>query len=658
MESKKYKYLFSSAKIGSLSLKNRIVMPAMATNFASETGGITQRMVDYYSERAKGGAGLIVVENANVDYPLGRNGATQLRLDQDRFIPGLSRLVEEIHEHGAKVAIQINHSGGSTDPGKTEGLQPASCSPVQCKPNGIIPRELTINEIQIIIEKFAQAVYRAKKAGADAVEIHGGHGYLIAQFMSTYNNQRADRYGGNLENRIRFPLEIIKRIRDTIDPNFPLIFRISAEEFIKNGRKPEETIEIVKRLEYQGIDALSITVATAFNIAKQIEPITYSQGWRLHYASSIKEVVSIPVITTSVIREPDFANQVIEQGKADFVAIGRGLIADPQWPEKATRGKENEICKCISCNDGCINNRAYKDLPICCAVNPAAGKESKYNNLAVTHKPKNIAIVGGGPAGMEAARIARLKGHNVILYEKENKLGGQMLLAEEPPGKDKIRWFIDYLTYQMNYLGVDVRLNTLFDKKLLEDVQPDIIIFACGSKPIVPNIPGIENSEFVITANDLLKAKKEIRNQDIVIIGGGLVGCETAEYLVNKSNKVTIVEMLGDIALDINPVYRGDILERLNNSLNNNGIRILINNRLIDINGQKKEVKILNIINGSEKVITCDLVVLACGAIPNRDLEGLINADFPNYYLIGDCDCPGKILDAVASGSRVARLID
>lgn len=629
-------------------------MPAMATNFASETGGITQRLIDYYRERARGGAGLIIIENTTVDYPLGRNGATQLRLDQDRFIPGLSMLVDELHENGAKIAIQINHCGGATDQSKTKGLQPVSCSPIPCKPDGVMPRELTINEIQILIEKFAQASYRAKKAGFDAVEIHGGHGYLIAQFMSTYNNQRIDQYGGNLEGRMKFPLSLIRGIREKVGSYFPLIFRISAEEFVKNGRKMEETIEIVKILENENIDALNITVATGFNIVKQIEPITYPQGWRVHYSSAIKKVVNIPVITVGVIREPEFANQIINKGNADFVAIGRGLISDPLWPQKAANNKEDEICKCISCNDGCINNRGYKDLPITCSVNPAVGKESKYNNIIFSKQPKRVVIIGGGPSGMEAARISCLKGNKVILFEKENSLGGQMLLAEKPPGKEKISWFIDYLSYQMKHLNIDVRLNTSFDRKYLEKFRPDVIILASGSKPIIPNIPGINNAEFVITAHELLKKEIEISKLDIVVIGGGLVGCETAKYLVQKRNKVTIVEMLKDIAINVNPVNREDIFEHLEKS----HVSIFVNTRLEGIDSDKKQLRLIRCTSRKFENISCDLVVLACGATPDREIEHMLQSSYMNYYIVGDCHCPGKILDAVSSGSKTALLID
>lgn len=651
-----YDKLFSPAKIGSLLIKNRIIMPAMATNFASETGGLTEHLVDYYKERARGGVGLIIIENTTVDYPLGRNGATQIRLDHDRFIPGLSRLVDEIHENGAKIAIQINHCGGSTDQSKTEGLQPVSCSPMPCKLDGDIPRELTVDEIQLLVEKFAQAAFRAKKAGFDSIEIHGGHGYLLAQFMSTYNNQRKDQYGGNLEGRIRFPLEVIKEVRKKVGQDYPLIFRISAIEYVKNGRKLEETIKIAKILEKSGINALNITVATAFNTAKQIEPITYPQGWRIPYSSAIKKVVNIPIITVGVIREPEFANQIIKQGDADFVAIGRGLIADPFWPLKAATGRKKEICKCISCNDGCINNRGYKDLPICCAVNPAAGKESKYLNIAKTKRPKNIVIIGGGPAGMEAARVSRLKGHNVILFEQNNELGGQMLLAAKPPGKDKIRWYIDYLTYQMQILDVDIKLNSTIDNsEFIKKYNPDIIILACGSRPIFPNVPGIENSEFVISAHELLKQNKMIQNKQIAVIGGGLVGCETAEYIEEKGNKVTIVEMLENIALDVNPVYREDIIERL---YNNSNIKILKNTLLVGININNNELELKNCINGNNKKIICDFTVLACGARPNQKLYNIFQDTNQDTYLIGDCYCPGKILDAVASGSRIARLLD
>lgn len=630
-------------------------MPAMATNFASETGGLTDHLINYYKERAKGGVGLIIIENTTIDFPLGTNGAIQIRLDQDRFIPGLSRLVDEVHENGAKVAIQINHCGGLTSKSKTRGLQPVSCSPKICKLNGEIPRELTVSEIQEIIKKFGEAALRAEKAGFDAVEIHGGHGYLIAQFMSPYNNQRQDEYGCGLSGRIKFPLDIINEIRKKVGSSFPLIFRISAEEFIRGGRKIDETLKIVKILEESGINALNITLATGFNMTKQIEPITYPQGWRIHYARTIKEVVNLPVITVGVIREPEFAEDIIKRGDADFVAIGRGLIADPFWPEKAFVGKEEEICKCISCNDGCINNRGFKDLPICCSVNPAVGREKEYNSFKKTNIPKKIVVIGGGPAGMETARVARLKGHKVILFEKDDKLGGQMLLAAKPPNKEKIKWFINYLINQITILKVDVRLNTLINKAdFLDEIRPDFTIIAVGSKPVLPNISGIVDTDFIMTAQKLLSDDIVLKNKNIVVIGGGLVGCETAEFLEENDNQVTIIEMLENIAMDVNPIYREDIIERLGNS----SIKIFGNTRLDNIRIKEKKLELKGCFSGKSFLIPCDMAILACGAKPNFDLANLLLTKTQRVYLAGDCDCPGKILDAVASGSKTARMIN
>jgi len=645
----KFNYLFKPGNIRNLVLKNRIVMAPMATNFASETGGITQHLMDYYIERAKGGAGLIILGNALIDFPTGRKGATQIRIDQDRFIPGLSRLVSSLRQYGTKVAIQINHCGGLSTLAKTGGIQPVSCSPIPCKRLGIVPRELTKEEIKEIIKKFGLAAKRAKETGFDAVEIHGAHGYLIQQFMSPYFNHRKDEYGGSFEGMMKFPIEVIKEIRKQVGVDFPILFRISSKEFVKNGRTLDETKIIVKLLEKETIDAIDVTIGTAFSNTKVTEPITYKQGWKIPFAAEIKKEVNIPVIAVGVIREPAFANRIIKKGSVDFVAIGRGLIADPMWPKKAIEGKEEEIRKCISCNDGCTNNRVFKNLPICCAVNPAVGRENDFAKLSLSNHPKKVIIVGGGPAGMEAARVARLRGHKVILFEKENDLGGQMLLAAKPPGKDKIKWFIDYLSGQMNKLEVDIRLKLTFNISLLKKIQPDVLILACGSEPIIPNIPGIKEPN-VITAHQLLKEEPKIKGKEIVVIGGGLVGCETAEYLHKKGNKLTIVEILSDIASDVNPIYREEIIFKLTQ----NKIRVMNNTCLKEI---KKNGILVSKENHAQQKIEADLVVLACGAKSINDLFYASQSLVSECYLVGDGYYPGKILDAVYTAATVSYLL-
>ncbi len=439
-----YPHIFRPGKIGSLVVPNRIVMAPMATNFASETGGVTDTMVDFYERRAKGGTGLIIAENCCVDSPCGKGGACQLRLDDDRFIPGIHRLVAGVHYYGAKIAIQINHSGPAGISAKTEGLGPVGASAVNWGSQLAPPRALEVDEIEAIVEKFAQAVLRAQKAGFDAVELHAGHCYLIAHFLSPYTNRRKDHYGGDLDGRMLFLLQIIQRCRELVGPAYPVMVRFSGDEFIEGGRKVEESQQVAKILADAGVDALHVTAGTHVSLHPSgtctVDPVAYDQAWRVYLAEAIKAMVDIPVIAVGVIREPEVAETVLASGQADFVAIGRGLIADPDWVNKARAGAYESIRKCVSCNEGCVRRRVFMDLPIRCAVNTEVGRPLRLKAQAITGRPKKVLVIGGGPAGMEAARVLKLRGHAVTLWEKAAALGGQVRLASVPEFKRKLHY--------------------------------------------------------------------------------------------------------------------------------------------------------------------------------------------------------------------------
>ena len=339
----RFEHLFTPGKIGNVVVPNRIVMAPMATNYPSETGGITETLVDYYEQRAKGGTGLIIAENCCVDYPAGKSGAAQLRLDEDRFIPGISRLVEAVHYWGAKISIQINHSGPSGIPAKTQGKGPVGASPVTYSPHLVTPRMLERDEIEAIIEKYAQAALRAKKANFDAIEFHGAHAYLMAHFMSPYTNRRTDEYGGDIEGRLRMVIMVIRRTRELVGDGYPLMFRLSADEFIDGGRGVEESKQVVAILAAEGIDAFDVSAgphpAMHPSGTLSIEPMAYEQGWRVYLAEEIRKAVDVPVIAVGVIRDPELAEEILAQGRADCVALGRGLIADPDWANKGRNGR-------------------------------------------------------------------------------------------------------------------------------------------------------------------------------------------------------------------------------------------------------------------------------------------------------------------------------
>ncbi len=634
-----FDHLFRSGVIGSLAVRNRIVMPAMATNFASAWGEPAPRLIAYYARRSLGGAGLITVENANIEDPVGGNGATQLRIDHDRFIPGLHHLVQAVHAGGARVSIQINHAGALADPKRT-GYAPRGPSPVAWGRSGVLAQPLSSSEIDETIERFCSAAERAKRAGFDAVEIHGGHGYLIAQFLSPLTNSRTDEYGGSPEARWRFALQVIERVRARVGASFPIAFRLSIDEFTPGGRGLEESIGLCQELVTAGVDAISATAGTSTSLARQLEPMSYPQGWRTYLASAVKKAIKIPVITVGVIRTPDVAEQILREGNADFVAIGRGLIADPDWPKKAQSGDTQAIRRCISCNH-CVRQRVFDDLPICCSVNPVVGQESSIKE-ARTRKPKRIVVVGGGPAGMQAAASASQAGHNVILFEEQPKLGGQLLLACVPPHKEKVKWLIDDLVRAIPS-SVDVRLGQQVDEEILRNIDPDTVILATGATAGQLDVPGGRGNR-VVTSHEVLRKGMSFDGARVAVVGAGMVGCETAAYLADRGCSVILLETLDLPAGDCEPITRVELLDRLNEM----DVRILtgVTVQRVSENGQI----VITTSEGIEKNFDTERVVMAVGATSNHALEeGLSGSPF-DVVVVGDARSPRGIQEAVFEG--------
>jgi 2,4-dienoyl-CoA reductase-like NADH-dependent reductase (Old Yellow Enzyme family)/thioredoxin reductase len=622
----------------------------MATNYPNESGGVTDVLIDYYEARAKGGAGLIVVENCCVDHPAGKAGAVQLRLDEDRFIPGMSRLVDALHYHGAKAAIQINHCGPSTTPVKTEGKGPVGASNITYASHLVPPRVLQREEIEVIIEKFAQAALRAKKAGFDTIELHGAHAYLMAHFMSPYTNNRTDEYGGDLKGRLLFPVKVIRRVREVVGQDYPIVFRISGDEFIKGGRRIEESKEIARLLANEGADCFHVSAGTHPAMhpsgTLSIEPMAYEQGWRVYLGEEIKKAVRVPVITVGVIRDPEFAEEILAQGRADFVAVGRGFIADPDWANKAKNGLEREIRRCISCNEGCIRRRAFMDLPIRCTVNAEVGRLSRFKASPISGKPKRVLVVGGGPGGMEAARVLKMRGHDVTVWEKKNALGGQLLFAGVPPFKRKLLWFLNYLKSQLDDLSIRYELGK---EATLENVlahYPEALIIATGAAPLIPPIPGIQspNVKFV---EEVLVENYSGKGTNVIVMGGGAKGAEVALFLQERGEKVTLVEMLDEIAIDMDLISRKDLLGRLET----NKVTLLTKARIVTCEGNGIQVTL----PGEKKsFIPGEKLIMSLGYRPENQLERSLIGKVPKIYSVGDCLSPRKIIDAVSEAYTAA----
>jgi 2,4-dienoyl-CoA reductase-like NADH-dependent reductase (Old Yellow Enzyme family)/thioredoxin reductase len=648
----RFKELLEPLQIGEVTLKNRMVMPPMTTNFASKDGYVTQQTMDYYEEHAKGGIGLITVEAACVDYPAGQIAINQLAINDDRFLPGLSELVQVIHKHGAKASIQLHHGGPLASYALTR-IQPVGPSPITVV-DGVVVRELRPNEIAEIITCYAEAAQRAKKAGFDAVQIQFAGGFLLGSFLSRVTNKRRDGYGGQLENRARIHLEVIKAVKQAVGQGYPVLCRINGKEYgeeygIDGCLTLEEAQRFARMVQDAGISAISVVtwgwIQTPSGLALDLfKAYPDERGALVPFAQKIKEAVSVPVITVGKL-DTECARELLQENRADLVSFGRELLADPQLPNKVASGAVEDITPCIFCNvclEGVTTNQ-----PIRCPVNAALGREREYT-IKRAQKEKKIVIVGGGPAGMEAARVTALRGHEVVLYEKHHELGGQLLTAVLPPHKNRIRGLTDYLIIQLRKLGVKLELGTEVTPRQVQEARPDVIIIATGVNALIPKLPGIERDNVVI-AEDILVGKAQVKDK-VAVIGGGVVGCETAEFLADKDKKVTVIEILPVVASKMPFARREQLLDRLVRK----GVTLLSN---VKCEGLTEKGDVIISKQGKEETIEADTVVLAAGAEPNRYLFEQLEGVFPEIYLAGDCVEPRDILAAIHDGSRTARLI-
>lgn len=640
-----FEKLLEPTKIGVMELRNKIVMPPMGTNLGAVDGSVTDYYINYNAERAKGGVGLQIMGVVAID-PLAIPAPCVPRIYHDKFIVGLSRVTRAVHEYGGKCAAQLHHAGRQTY-SSLIGEQIVAPSAIPCKLVGEVPRELTINEIEGLVEAFGDGALRAKMAGFDAVEFHGAHGYLICQFLSPYSNKRTDKYGGDLDGRMQFALEVVKRAKEKAGADFPMIFRMSGDEYVEGGLTLKETKKIAQRLEKTGLDAIHVSAGNydSMLVGKIIAPMYLPHGGLVHLAEAIKKVVNVPVIAVGSI-DPKMAEGIIREGKADLVSMGRALIADPELPKKLAEGRKEDICRCIRCNEGCVG-RVLSYQPISCSINASVGREKEYE-IRPALKPKKVVVAGGGPGGMETARVAALRGHEATLFEKEGELGGHMRESTVPAFKQDIKPFREWLSTQVKKLGVKVELGKEVTSKVIAEMRPDVVVVATGSTPLVPKIPGIEKP-IVATATDVLLGKAEVADE-VVVAGGGLVGCETSLFLAEKGKQVTMVEMLPDIAIDVEMISKFTLIELLTEK----GVKWLTNTKIEEVTDEGVVTIDRNL---RSQTIKGDTVVLAMGFKSNRGLYKALQGKVKELYSIGDCVEPRKIIHAIHEGSFIARQI-
>jgi 2-enoate reductase len=659
-----FRKLLEPIKIGRVEIKNRVAMAPMGiVGLLNPDGSLGQRAIDYYIERARGGVGLIITSLFKVENEIDYFKGIPLIISPETMSP-FAELAEAVHALGAKIFVQLTAGFGRVISPRRLSGQPVSASPVPYywKPE-ITCRELKTAEIKKLVKSFGIAAQILAPAGIDGIELHGHEGYLFDQFTTSIWNKRTDKYGGNLAGRLRLSIEVLNEIKGKVRKDFHVQYRfglkhyikglnmgaLPGEEYIEAGRDIEEGLEMAKILEAAGFDTLHVDAGCYDSWYWPHPPMYLAHGCMADMAAEVKKVVRIPVIAVGKLDKPELAEKILEEGKADMIALGRGLLSDPFWVRKVEEGRIEKIRPCIGDHDGCLG-RIFLGRPISCTVNPVTGREKTYA-LKRADKHKKIIIAGGGVAGLEAARAAALRGHRVTLYEKTNILGGHLIPAGVPPFKKDLQGLLDWYKSEIQDLGVEVRFECEVTLNLINREKTDVVIIATGAKPIVPSIPGIQK-ELVTTAPEVLLGKKKL-GEKVIVVGGGLIGCETAIWLAEQKKIVTIIEMLDDLMIGSIPIPHAN-RQMVLDMLKFNNVTVMTGTRLVEVTNEGGHLMNADL---KKTTLNADTLVLSVGLTSNRQLYETLAGKIPNLYLIGDVRETRNIMGAIWDAYEVVRTI-
>ena len=642
--------LFEPGRIGEMSLRNRLVMAPMGIGSLAEADGrVGPRAIAFYRARARGGVGLVITGATRVtrDFEYLPEAAGYLGIEGSAYVGPLSELADAVHAEGARLAVQLTAGRGRVSPLEyVRRLGAVAPSAVSCfAAPDVLARPLTVEEIARLVESFRQAARRLRAAGVDAVELHAHNGYLLDQFQTALWNRRTDAYGGLLDGRLRLAVEVVRAIKDGAGARFPVIYRFGLVHYLPGGREVPEGLEIARRLEAEGVDAFHVDAGCHERRYWASPPSTQPPGCMLDLAAEVRRVVRVPVIAVGRLGYPDVAEAALSDGKADFIALGRALLADPEWPRKVREGRREEIRPCVACYDACLG-RIQEGKYVTCALNPQTGMERELE-VRPAPLPRSVLVVGGGPAGMEAARVASLRGHRVTLWERAKVLGGQLVPGSVPWFKRDYLTLVRFLSGQLERQGVVIEAGREATPEAVRAAAPDVLIVATGGRTAIPRVPGID-SPHVAMAADVL-AGTRVAGRRVAVIGGGLVGCETALHLAEAEREVTVVEMLESVARDMFFASRLHLLELLRAA----GVRILTDTRLLEVTEDGVTVAGRD----GATAIAADTVVVAVGLEVDGAAVEALRASAPEVHLIGDCVEPRKVYQAVTEGFLVGRQV-